>query len=257
MDLGIKNKKVLITGASKGIGKEIAIQFAREGCQLILVARDELKLKTLLKKINNKKNSIYVADLLLNGSPTKIAKEIIKKYNNIDIIVHNVGGGLGIGNYLADIKEWEKVWKFNAGISIEMNNILLPSMLKKKWGRIINISSINSKNGGTASFTYGSAPAYSCSKAFLSMYTKTVGRELAKSNVVMSSVMPGPVASKGKYWDRLSKTNPSLVKKYLKNCHAIQRFANPSEIAPFVLMLASKYASYAATSEINIDGGSL
>ena len=87
------------------------------------------------------------------------------------------------------------------------------------------------------------------------MYSKILGRELAKHNIVVSSIMPGVLKSEGKYWDRLSKSNPELVKNYLKNHHAINRFGKFEEIAPFVLMLASKHSTFASAASINVDGG--
>ena len=146
---------------------------------------------------------------------------------------------------------------FNVGIAIEMNNILIPKMKEKKWGRIIHVSSLNAVTGGTMSDGEAPAPTYTCAKAFLNMYTKVLGREIARFGVIFSAIMPGVILSKGKHWDRLLKKEPKLIKNYLKNHLAIRRFGDAKEIAPFVLLLASKHASFAATSIINIDGGYL
>ena len=138
-----------------------------------------------------------------------------------------------------------------------MNNIFIPHMKKKRSGKIIHISSISAISGGTKMFPYGGAAAYTCAKAFLNMYIKVVGREVAKSNIIMNGVMPGPIISKGKHWDRLLKQKPSFVKKYLKQYHASERFGKFDEVSPFVLMLASKYSGYTSGSMISIDGGLL
>ena len=92
-------------------------------------------------------------------------------------------------------------------------------------------------------------------KAFLNMYSKVLGRELARYNVIASAVMPGVILSKGKHWDRLSKKEPEMIRNYLKNHHAIRRFGSAKEIAPFVLLLASKHATFASAANVNIDGG--
>ena len=144
---------------------------------------------------------------------------------------------------------------FNAGIAIELNNIFGPHMVKNNLGRIVHISSSNALSGGTTSEGEAPAPAYTCAKSFLNMYSKVLGRELAKNNIIVSCVIPGVLKSEGKYWDRLSKNNPELVKNYLKNHHAIGRFGQFSEIAPFVLFMASKHATFAASANLNIDGG--
>lgn len=259
MNLGLKNKRVLITGASRGIGEEIAKQFAAEGCKLVLIARNKAKLKKVIDRIGGKKgeHNFISVNLRKTGTPTKIAKKILKTYKKIDIIIHNVGGGLGNKEVSANIKDWINVWMFNVGISIEINNVIVPKMRKNKWGRIINISSLNALTGGTSSFTGGAAPAYTCAKSYLNMYTKVLGREVARDNVIVSAVMPGVVLSKGKYWEKLSKKNPKSIRNYINNHQSVGRFGDAKEIAPFVLILASKHASYASTASINVDGGYL
>ena len=259
MDLGLKNKRVLITGASRGIGEEIAKQFAAEGCKLILIARNKKNLKEVINKIGGKKNdhSYISANLTKVGAPTKVANKILKKFKKIDIIVHNIGGGLGNKDVFTNLKGWIDVWMFNVGISIEINNVIVPKMIKNKWGRIINISSLNSLTGGTTSHGEAPAPAYTCAKSYLNMYSKILGREVAKDNVIVSAVMPGVIISKGKYWEKLSKKNPKIVKNYIKNHQSVGRFGNAKEIAPFVLILASKHATYSSAANINIDGGYL
>lgn len=257
MNLGLKNKRVVITGASRGLGREIAKEFFNEGSLITLIARDEKNLQSLIKDFGGerKKHNYIVADLREKNKPLNVAKEIIKKNKKIDIVIHNVGGSLGTTDIFSNLDNWFDNWMFNVGIAIELNNFFGPHMIKNKWGRIIHISSSNALTGGTTSDGEAPAPAYSCAKSYLNMYSKILGREMAKHNVVVSSIMPGVLKSEGKYWDRLSKNNPEIVKRYLKNHHAINRFGKFEEIAPFVLMLASKYATFASAANINVDGG--
>ncbi len=259
MDLGLKNKRVIITGGSKGIGSSVADFFEKEGSLLTLVSRDENLLKKKISKYKNyqTKHNFFSCNLRDAKNPTKVAQKIIKENKKIDIIIHNVGGGLGVKNYLESKDKWIDVWNFNVGIAIEMNNIFLPHMIKKKTGKIIHVSSINAESGGTMMNPYGGAPAYTCAKAYLNMYVKVVGREVAKSNIIMNGVMPGPIISKGKHWDILSKKKPNFVKNYLSRYHAIGRFGKFDEVSPFILMLASKYSNYTSGSMISIDGGLL
>jgi 3-oxoacyl-[acyl-carrier protein] reductase len=257
MDLGLKNKRVVITGASRGLGEEIAKQFFKEGALLTLIARNEEKLKSLIKSFGGEKkgHNFFGKDLRIKGEPTKVAKEIIKNNKKIDVVVHNLGGSLGNTEIFTEIDNWLDNFNFNAGIAIELNNIFGPHMVKNNLGRIVHISSSNALSGGTTSEGEAPAPAYTCAKSFLNMYSKVLGRELAKNNIIVSCVIPGVLKSEGKYWDRLSKNNPELVKNYLKNHHAIGRFGQFSEIAPFVLFMASKHATFAASANLNIDGG--
>jgi|TARA_Y100000294_G_scaffold176958_1_gene200860 3-oxoacyl-[acyl-carrier protein] reductase len=253
MDLGIKNKRVLISGASNGIGKELAFQFAKEGCKLTLIARNKLKLKSITKKIGGKKKGHHFFDvnLLPTGSGTEISKKILKKLGAHEIIVHCVGGGLGVDDPFAKYTDWLKVWRFNVGIAIEINNIFVKALMKKKWGRVIHISSILATHGEA----HTNKVAYASSKAYLNSYLKGLSQLIAHKKIIFSGVMPGPLLTKGKFWEQQSKKNPSKVKKYLENNFAIRRFGKENEICPFILLLASKHASYASGTIIPIDGG--
>lgn len=256
MDLGLKGKKILVVGASKNIGAETAKAFAEEGCKVTVVARDEKRLKALVKSLGGeKKGHGYIsADLLVEGAPSDVAEEAIRHFGPFDIVVHNTGGALGLKDPLADVEDWKKVWKFNAGIAIEMNRLLVPYMKKRKWGRIIHISSMAAEMGEQTSEKGGALP-YAASKAFLNAYIKGLGRDLAKHGVIVSGIMPGVVLSKGKYWEKLCKSDPKCVKDYLDSHCSIGRFGKPEEIAPFAVFLGSKQASFAAGSIIPVNGG--
>ena len=250
MDLGIKNKRVLITGGSNGIGEELAYQFAKEGCKVTLIARRENKLKNIIKKIGGKKKGhhFYVADLLPVGNPTKIGDQIFKEIGPHEIIVHSVGGALGVSNPFANYDDWKKVWRFNVGIAIEINNIFVKPLIKRKWGRVIHVSSISAKDGDAKI-------AYASSKSYLNSYLSGLSKLYADKNIIFSGVMPGPLLIKGKFWQKQLKKNPSKVKKYLNKHFSIKRFGNANEICPFILLLSSKQASYAAGTIIPIHGG--
>ena len=253
MDLGIKGKKALVVGASKNIGAAIAEELAKEGCRVTVVARDEALLKKLVKKMGGsiKGHGYLTADLLMKGKPSEAAQILLTTKDSFDIVVHNIGGALGVKDILAPVGDWEKVWMFNAGIAIEMNRLLVPMMKKKKWGRLIHVSSISAKNGEPL----GGAHPYAAAKAYLNAYVKGLARELAKDNIIVSSIMPGAVLSEGKYWDIVKKKDPGAVKSFIEKHYPIGRFGVPSEIASFVVFMASKHASFAAGAVIPVDGG--
>ena len=195
MNLEIRNKNVLIIGASKGIGREISLAFAKEGAMVTAIARNEKLLVSLqheMKQIYEADHKYYVCDLM-DMDLTVLANKLLIEKGPFDIIVHNVGGSLVSRNALGTLDEWEYAWKFNAGIAIALNNILIPPMIEKKWGRVIHISSIS------AQMLRGN-PLYASAKAFLNAYVTTVGRTIASSGVVMSAVMPGAVAFPGRIY---------------------------------------------------------
>ena len=111
MNLGIKNKLALITGSSKGIGRAIATELAKEGAQLILVARTEKHLKELSRELANspKPHYYFATNLMAVGAPEKLAKSILKGVGAPQIIVHNLGGSLGITDFFRSSDEWNKV----------------------------------------------------------------------------------------------------------------------------------------------------
>lgn len=256
MDLGIEGKRVLITGASRGIGKATALEFAKENCRVTVIARNENKLEEVVKQMGGieKGHSLCSVDLMRPGTPTKTVIELIKK-EPYDIVIHNVGGTLNVKDILSPIENWQKVWQYNVGIAIEMNRYLIPPMQKQKWGRIIHISSISAKN------LRGSGP-YGAAKSFLNAYTQVVGKGVAKDGIVVSALMPGAVYSVGGPWDENSDINKDdkgafFRKKadFLRHHHACGRLGTAEEIAPFAIFMASKYVTFANGTLINIDGG--
>ncbi|MCS3370633.1 SDR family oxidoreductase [Bacteroides thetaiotaomicron] len=133
MNLEIRNKNVLIIGASKGIGREISLAFAKEGAMVTAIARNEKLLVSLqheMKQIYEADHKYYVCDLM-DMDLTVLANKLLIEKGPFDIIVHNVGGSLVSRNALGTLDEWEYAWKFNAGIAIALNNILIPPMIEK------------------------------------------------------------------------------------------------------------------------------
>lgn len=258
MDFGIKGKRVLITGGSRGIGASIAKDFANEGCKISIVSRDEESLKQKINEIGGeaKGHEYIVSNLLEQKEPTRVAQGLLSRHSCIDIVVHNVGGGLGARDPLGKIEDWSMVWQFNVGIAIEMNSILIPPMKNQGWGRVVHVSSISGELGDPSfDSLIGGALPYAAAKAYLNAYVKGLGSMMAKFNVVVSGVMPGVVLSKGKYWDKLKNDNPEIVDKFLNQYYPIGRFGCCDEISPFVVLLASQKASFAAGSLIPISGG--
>jgi 3-oxoacyl-[acyl-carrier protein] reductase len=252
MKYNFKDKKVLVVGASKGIGKAIAKSFSKEKAFVVVVARDEKRLKELtetMTKNNHMTNGYYATDLL-RENPNDVAEKLLAMYGTFDIVVHAVGGSLTSRDPLGTIEEWKHSWMFNAGIAIDMNNKLINPMIEQGWGRVIHISSIS------AIMLRGN-PLYASSKAFLNAYVTTVGRALAPTGVVMTSVMPGAVAFEGSYWDKALVDEPEKCEDFLRHHQAVNRFGTPQEIANMVLFLASDKASFMQAVNVPVDGGNM
>ena len=231
MNLGIEGKKALVTGASKGLGKSVALLLIDEGVDVIAISRSEIDYDaTHIKCDLNKK----IPDL--------------KNYG-IDIIVNNLGGDVSIRNPICTIDEWYRQFRFNLGINIMINNQLIPRMQKNKWGRIVNISSLSSTGSGKASDSYASI------KSALNTYTVKLGKELAKYGIVVSAVMPSGFIYSGNGWDEFRKTRKCEYDNYINEKMPIRRLGTPEEIAPIVTFLCSQQASYCIGTIVPATGG--
>lgn len=250
MNLRIKNKKALVTGASRGIGRSVVLSLAKEGVKVACVSRTQKDLDSLLGQIGGKRNGHYylAADLIEEGKPEEVVKKLKNDFGNVDIIVNNLGSALEINDPYCPVSDWRKLWRINMEIAIELNNLLIPGMKRKKWGRIVNISSISAlENQGTVPY---------CSiKAALTAYSRSMGRILSKEGIIMTSLLPGAVLTRGGYWDKVAKSNPVHMEKFLNERMAIGRFGKPEEIARVVTFFCSKHASFCVGSTIGVDGG--
>lgn len=248
MKINLQNKISLVTGAGRGIGEAICLDLAKAGSKIIAISRNDRNLKILKKKIHGNGHFFLSCDLEKKNSLNKIFSFLKKNKIKPDIVINNVGGTLGYTDPLAPISEYQKVFHLNFNLAVEINRYLIPSMIKKKWGRIINISSISAlENQGT--------PSYCAAKAALNAYSRSLGRFISKHNVIMTTVMPGAIKTKGGYWDRKLKNDKKNVKKYIKERMAINRFGSVNEISSFVTFLASNYASFCPGSGFLVDGG--
>ncbi|MFA5250586.1 MAG: SDR family oxidoreductase, partial [Parachlamydiales bacterium] len=206
MELGIKNKLALITASGRGIGKTVARTLAREGASVILNARSLKELEKLNLELSGfgVKSWFFCYDLTLPDGPGELFNFLQKNQLYPDILVHNLGGNLGVTEPLCSLADWQKVQRMNLEVPIELNRLLIPFMQKKQWGRICHVASISGlENQGP--------PSYCVAKAGLIAYTRSIGRYFAKDGIVINSVLPGAVFTEGGYWDEASRTRPSHV----------------------------------------------
>lgn len=248
MIINLKKKISLVTGSGRGLGESIAIQLSEAGSDIIAVSRNKKNLNDLKKKLKGKNNYFLSCNLQEKNSALKIINFLKKKNIKPDIVINNVGGNLGYTDPLISAKKFIDVFHINLCVAIDINRYVINGMKKNKWGRIIHISSISAlENQGP--------PAYCSAKAALNAYVRSLGRYVCKDNIIMTSVMPGAIFTKGGYWDLQSKFNKEHVQEYLKNRMAIKRFGRTEEISNFVTFLASEHASFCPGSGFLIDGG--
>lgn len=197
----LMNKVAIITGGSRGIGKAIATELARQGCCVLLLARELKNLEKTQKEINNEGGKSYIFNVDI-GNPKEVNETIERiknQFNRIDILVNNAG--IGIFSPLIDfgIKEWQEVINTNLNGVFYITKAVLPMMIKQREGAIINISSLAGKNY----FVNGSA--YCASKAALIALSECLMLEVRNYNIKVCCLLPGSVNTefsgrKGKEW---------------------------------------------------------
>ncbi len=251
MDLGIKDRLALVTGASRGIGRAIAIELAREGARVILVARSREGLEAVTRELHGPPAHHHALALdLMADKGIQALTQAVGEIGELDIVVHNLGGSHGVFQTFAAADDWKKVWQFNVGIAHEINRAVVPPMVKKRWGRIVHLSTLST-------VTYNGYAAYVSAKCALNGYVKSVNREVSKDNVILSAVAPGAIYSEGRFFAKLQKEDPAALEDYFKHHLPIRRLGRAEDIAPVVAFLCSDQASFMAGAIVGIDGGGM
>lgn len=253
-NINLTGKTVAITGASQGIGKAISEVFAEAGASLVLLSRNKTKLEENIHKLKNQGCSVKY--FVLDVSKEDDVKKVFNEAGNIDVLINNAGVHFTSSVEEMDTKKWRELLDINLNGAMYCTKFVLQKMLKKNWGRIINISSISGKYGDPFS------SAYSASKFALIGFTQSLSNEVARNNITANTICPGWVetqmAEEILYDDKYAKLI-GIPKEKLKNSSLeavpIGRYIRPEEIGHLSLFLASDYASSITGQAINICGG--
>jgi 3-oxoacyl-[acyl-carrier protein] reductase len=249
MDLGLKDKVVVITGASRGIGKAIALGFAAEGARMSICARTPETLQNAADEIKAYGVEVFArpADITKSSHVEAFVKETLDRYGRIDVLVNNVGGSRWTPVLEISDEEWHEIVDMNLVCAVRMSRAVIPTMQSQEKGVIIMISSIWGREAG-GHITYNAGKA-----AMISM-SKSLARDLLKYGIRVNSVAPGSIIFPGGGWDRRQKADPEGIAEFIKRDMPSGRFGRPEEIANVVVFLASDRASLVAGACINVDG---
>ena len=239
-------KTVLITGASRGIGKEIAIKFATEGYNVVLnYNSSENKAKTIAKHIENLgvKCLTIKADVSIESEVMEMVNLALKTFGKIDVLVNNAGVALSKLFQTTTTEEVAKVFGVNTFGVINCAKAVVPSMVSEKVGKIINISSIWGKVGASME------TIYSASKGAVIAFTLALAKELAPSNISVNCVCPGVIDT-----EMLLDLNND-DKQVLKEQTPLNRLGTTEDVANAVLFLAGDKSNFITGQVLTVDGG--
>ncbi|SDI53420.1 SDR family NAD(P)-dependent oxidoreductase [Alteribacillus bidgolensis] len=246
MELDLKNKKVLVTGGSKGIGKGIAASFIQEGAIVGIVARS----KEGLKRVKDNLKNVYTikADLLYEKERKRAFKEFVDKFSVVDILVNNVGGSSGGKVEDTTMADFEKAMNLNYFSAVHFSKMAFSVMKENQSGSIVNISSIFGRESG-------GKPTYNNSKAALISFTKAFADEAIKEGIRVNSVAPGAILHPSGNWQKRLEDNPKKINEFVQREIPAGRFGTVEEVANVVTFLASDKASWVTGASVNVDGG--
>ena len=244
----MNKKTVLVTGASRGLGRAIALAFAKEGYHVFLNCNHSViqleKVRAEIEALPNASCDIVIGDV---GNPEhieKMFKSIYKKCDYLDVLVNNAGiAHIGLLSEMSD-KEWNRIIQTNLSSVFYCSRAVIPEMVSKKSGKIINISSMWGTAGASCE------AAYSASKAGVHGLTKALAKELAPSNIQVNAIACGVIDTEMN--NQLSEEDKII----LKNEIPASRFGTPEEVADVVLQLATS-PGYLTGQIIGVDGGYL
>ena len=242
------NKIALITGGTRGIGKQIALTFAKEGYNIAINYRTENEdLKNTKKEIeeNNVKCFAFQGDVTNFKDCEQFIKQIVEEFENIDVLVNNAG--ITRDTLLMRMKEedFKQVIDTNLIGTFNVTKNVISYMMKAKSGRIINISSVVGISGNAGQTNY------SASKAGIIGFTKSLAKEVASRNITVNAVAPGFIET------QMTDVLKEDIKEEIAKKIPLKRMGTPQDVANVVKFLASSDSSYITGQVINIDGGML
>ncbi len=244
MDLQIAGKTALVTGASKGIGRGIARALAGEGVRLAVAGRDRADLSSLSGEVSAAgagEPTVIECDLLAEGAARTVGDAALEALGSVDILVNNAGGSRPFGLDASE-EQWDEALTLNFVRHRQLTDRLLPGMMERGWGRIINITGKSEPEGINGAF---------CAKAAVHSWSKGLSREVGKHGITVNCVPPGRIMSA-----QIERNYTAEYRAWqAENEIPVGRYGEPEDVAHLVCFLASPLAGYITGAVIPVDGG--
>jgi 3-oxoacyl-[acyl-carrier protein] reductase len=241
----LDGKTALVTGASQGIGEAVARRLADQGARVVLAARNEERLRRLAAEIDAGGGCArpLVLDMTQPETFGERLKSLPEDYGTVDVLVNNAG--ITADNLLArmSLDDWERVLRTNLTGAFALTKEVIRGMMKKRWGRVISVSSVVGLMGNAGQANYAAA------KAGIIGFSKSLARELGSRNITVNVVAPGYIRT------AMTEKLPEASREELTGAIALKRLGTVDDIAWAVLYLASEEAGYVTGHTLNISGG--
>ena len=252
MDLHLKDKVVLVTGSSRGIGLATARAFAAEGSRLVLSARSMASLTETeaMLRASGTSVAVHAADVTKPDEAASLVQAAVTAFGGIDILINNVGGGGG-GPRIADSTDddWRTVLEANLIQTVRMMRLALPHMAGRAGAAVINVASIS---GWTAQLAMSGQ--YGAAKAALIFDTERWALEFVPHGVRVNTVSPGSILVPGNGWDRYRLANQANYDDYVRHGFPMGRLGTAEEVADIIVFTASPRAHWINGRNIPVDG---
>ena len=257
MDLGLRGKVALVAAGSKGLGRAVAEELAAEGARVVICARGREALEATRKDIAAKTKADVVAvaaDVSTLDGIERVASEAMKRFGQVDIVVNNAGGPPSGPFEKHDWAAWQSAVDLTLRSAVELTRAVLPGMRERRWGRVLNITSIAAKQPVDGLMLSNSI------RAAVTGWARTLANEVARDGITVNCLLPGFTQT-----DRVVELNAATAKREGLTVEDIEkrttaqipmrRIGEPKEFGALAAFLASERASYITAQSIAVDGG--